>query len=106
MRKQALVHTYRKNCPIRKPSIANEEINISGDRLPNALRDITNLSNNITKDARTERHLKLLQKRKKTELGSPEVTQSQIVNVQSVGATLPVPTQLLVLFVFIYVLCI
>ncbi|CAN7106196.1 unnamed protein product, partial [Brassica rapa subsp. narinosa] len=66
-----------------------QETNISGDRLPDALRDITNSSNNITKDARTERRLKLLQKRKNAEFGSRSVTQSEIVNVQSVGSTLP-----------------
>ncbi|CAF1905864.1 unnamed protein product [Brassica napus] len=65
-----------------------EDISIDGN--PNALRDITNSSINITKDARTERRLKLLQKRNKTNLGITEVSQSEIVNVQSVGATQPV----------------
>lgn len=65
-----------------------EDISIDGN--PNALRDITNSSINITKDARKERRLKLLQKRNKTNLGITEVSQSEIVNVQFVGATQPV----------------
>ncbi|CAN6829516.1 unnamed protein product, partial [Brassica oleracea] len=78
-----------ENTDVATHAKRKQETNISGERLPDALRDITNSSNNITKDARTERRLKLLQKRKNAEFGSPEVTQSEIVNVQSVGSTLP-----------------
>ncbi|CAH8337244.1 unnamed protein product [Eruca vesicaria subsp. sativa] len=70
-----------------------EDINISGDATTDALRDITNSSNNITRDARTERRLKLLQKRNKTELGIPVLTQSEVVNVQSVVASQPKSTR-------------
>lgn len=65
------------------------EISINGDGVPNALCDITNSSYDVTKDARTARRLKLLQKRKLTDLGEGEVTQQDGVNVQSLGATLP-----------------
>lgn len=64
-----------------------EEISISGDHYQHALRDITNSSNSITKDARSERRLKLSRKRKIMGHGIAEDTQSEIVSVQSGGFT-------------------